>query len=148
MAINQLQIVLPGVDAITQKSTLCTHRFLVLDENLEMRHSRILTFIEADGTPCEATNELEKKIYVPHEIVDGTKDQWVDPATGAVVDPATPGAISELEYWQNIPLAAYPGIASLPDSVKSALAGIKISDTIYWLMQQSMIAGRVQNHRY
>lgn len=141
---NSIIVNLPGVDATTGKIRKVIHDFLIIKSNLEMRHGRILEFTEADGTAVVPINELQRQVFLPKQINFETDNKLVDPMTGSEVEPGTENAISDLEYWQNIPITANPAIAALKENVREQLAGIKVADLVYWMIEQSIIRGSVQ----
>lgn len=144
MTRNSIIVNLPEVDSTTNKKKKVIHDYLIIKSNLEMRHGIILEFTEADGTPIVPANELQRQLFLPKQITKETDGKLVTPSTGVEINPASSDAIPELEYWQNVGLNSYPGISSLPDEMKVALKDIKISDLVYWLIEQSILKGNAE----
>ena len=61
--------------------------------------------------------------------------------------------ITELLYWQSIPLKAHPAFQSFSDQAKETLKNsdgsyLTCAQIIYGLMEQSMLMGSTLNHKY
>lgn len=144
MSRKSIVVNLPEVDSTTNKRKKVIHDYLIIKNNLEMRHGIILEFTEGDGSNIVPSNELQRQLFLPKQITKETDGNLTNPLTGiqAVLD--SPNAITELEYWQNIDLTAYPGIGSLASEIKEPLKSIKISDLVYWLIEQSILKGHAE----
>ena len=141
---NSIVVSLPGTDTTTGKCKKVIHDFLIIKNNLEMRHGRIVEFVESDGSPVQTTNELQRQLFLPKQINQETDGKYVDPATGFEVPKDIPNAVSDLEYWQGVEIASYPSISALPQNVRDSLKGITISDLLYWMIEQSILKGNTQ----
>jgi hypothetical protein len=135
---------LPDLDSTTNKRKKVIHDFLIIKSNLEMRHGLILEFTEGDGSPVTPANELQRQLFLPKQITKETDGKYTNALTGIEVTAETSNAITELEYWQNIGLTSFPGIMSMPSEIKDALNDIKISDLVYWLIEQSILKGNAE----
>ncbi|MDZ7648483.1 MAG: hypothetical protein U5K54_15545 [Cytophagales bacterium] len=144
MTKNSIVVNLPEIDSTTNKKKKVIHDYLIIKNNLEMRHGIILEFTEGDGSNIVPTNELQRQLFLPKQITKETDGNLTNPITGIQAIPDLPSAITELEYWQNIDLTAYPGIGSLSSEMKEALKTIKISDLVYWLIEQSILKGHAE----
>lgn len=144
MTRNSIVVNLPGVDSTTNKKKKVIHDYLIIKSNLEMRHGIILEFTEGDAGPIIPGNELQRQLFLPKQITKDTDGKLVNPSTGVEENEGLPGAIPELEFWQNIGLSSYPGISSLPEEIKLAIKDIKISDLVYWLIEQSILKGNAE----
>jgi hypothetical protein len=144
MSRKSIVVNLPEIDSTTSKRKKVIHDYLIIKNNLEMRHGIILEFTEGDGRNIVPSNELQRQLFLPKQITKETDGNLTNPLTGiqAVLD--SPNAITELEYWQNINLTAYPGIGSLASEIKEPLKSIKISDLVYWLIEQSILKGHAE----
>jgi len=144
MSRKSIVVNLPEIDSTTSKRKKVIHDYLIIKNNLEMRHGIILEFTEGDGRNIVPSNELQRQLFLPKQITKETDGNLTNPLTGiqAVLD--SPNAITELEYWQNIDLTAYPGIGSLASEIKEPLKSIKISDLVYWLIEQSILKGHAE----
>ncbi len=144
MTKNSIVVNLPEIDSTTNKKKKVIHDYLIIKNNLEMRHGIILEFTEGDGSNIVPSNELQRQLFLPKQITKETDGNLTNPMTGIQVISDSPNAISELEYWQNIDLTAYPVIGSLPSEIKESLKAIKISDLVYWLIEQSILKGHAE----
>lgn len=144
MSKKSIIVNLPELDSTTNKRKKVIHDFLIIKSNLEMRHGIILEFTEGDGSQITPTNELQRQLFLPKQITKETDGQYTNPMTGIEVTKETPNAIAELEYWQNIGLTSFPGIMSMPNEIKDAIKDIKISDLVYWLIEQSILKGNAE----
>lgn len=144
MSRKSIVVNLPEVDSTTSKRKKVVHDYLIIKSNLEMRHGIVLEFTEDDGSPIVPGNELQRQLFLPKQITKETDGKLVDPLTGVEVPPETPNAITELAYWQNIALISFPGISAMSNEIKDALKDIKISDLVYWLMEQSILKGNAE----
>ncbi|HMX00871.1 MAG TPA: hypothetical protein PKL56_15995 [Cyclobacteriaceae bacterium] len=144
MTKNSIVVELPQIDSTTNKRKKVIHDFLIIKNNLEMRHGIILEFTEGDGSAIIPTNELQRQLFLPKQITKETDGKSTNLLTGIEALPDSPNAVSELEYWQNIDLTAYPGLASLPAEIKETLKSVKISDLVYWLIEQSILKGHAE----
>ncbi len=141
MVKNSIVVNLPEVDSTTNKRKKVIHDYLIIKSNLEMRHGIILEFTEGDGSVIIPSNELQRQLFLPKQITKETNGKVVNPQTGIQETQEIPNSISELEYWQNIRLSSYPGINAMSSEIKEALKDIKISDLVYWLIEQSILKG-------
>ena len=144
MTKNSIVVELPQIDSTTNKRKKVIHDFLIIKNNLEMRHGIILEFTEGDGSAIIPTNELQRQLFLPKQITKETDGKSTNLLTGIEAPPDSPNAVSELEYWQNIDLTTYPGLASLPAEIKATLKSVKISDLVYWLIEQSILKGHAE----
>ena len=144
MTKNSIVVNLSQIDPTTNKKKRVVHDYLIIKNNLEMRHGIILEFTEGDGSNIVPSNELQRQLFLPKQITKETDGNLTNPLTGIQAVPDSTDAITELEYWQNIDLAAYPGISSLPPEIKESLKSIKISDLVYWLIEQSILKGHAE----
>lgn len=144
MTKNSIVVELPQIDSTTNKRKKVIHDFLIIKNNLEMRHGIILEFTEGDGSAIIPTNELQRQLFLPKQITKETDGKSTNLLTGIEAPPDSPNAVSELEYWQNIDLTTYPGLASLPAEIKETLKSVKISDLVYWLIEQSILKGHAE----
>jgi len=144
MTKNSIVVNLSQIDATTNKRKRVVHDYLIIKSNLEMRHGIILEFTEGDGSNIMPSNELQRQLFLPKQITKETDGNLTNPLTGIQAVPDSPDAITELQYWQNIDLTAYPGIGSLSSEIKESLKSIKISDLVYWLIEQSILKGHAE----
>jgi len=144
MSRKSIVVNLPEVDSTTSKRKKVVHDYLIIKSNLEMRHGIVLEFTENDGSSIVPGNELQRQLFLPKQITKETDGKVVDPLTGAEVPPGTPNEITELAYWQNIALISFPGISAMSNDIKDTLKDIKISDLVYWLMEQSILKGNAE----
>lgn len=144
MTKNSIVVNLSQIDPTTNKKKRVVHDYLIIKNNLEMRHGIILEFTEGDGSNIVPSNELQRQLFLPKQITKETDGNLSNPMTGIQAVPDSTDAITELEYWQNIDLTAYPGIGSLPSEIKESLKSIKISDLVYWLIEQSILKGHAE----
>ncbi len=144
MSRNSIVVNLPELDSTTNKRKKVIHDYLIIKSNLEMRHGIILEFTEGDGNPIVPSNELQRQLFLPKQITKETDGKFTNPLTGIEVSSETPDAITELEYWQNIGLNSFPGISPMPNEIREALKDIKISDLVYWLIEQSILKGNAE----
>jgi len=144
MTKNSIVVNLSQIDPTTNKRKRVVHDYLIIKNNLEMRHGIILEFTEGDGSTIVPSNELQRQLFLPKQITKETDGNLTNRLTGIQAGPDSADAIAELEYWQNIDLTAYPGIGSLPSEIKESLKSIKISDLVYWLIEQSILKGHVE----
>jgi len=141
---NAIVVNLPEVDSTTNKRKKVIHDYLIIKSNLEMRHGIVLEFTEGDGSQIVPVNELQRQLFLPKQITKETDGRFADPQTGMELNPESPNAISELSYWQSIGLNSFPAIHSMSNEVKDALKDIKISDLVYWLIEQSILKGSAE----
>lgn len=144
MSRKSIVVNLPEIDSTTNKRKKVIHDYLIIKNNLEMRHGIILEFTEGDGSNIVPSNELQRQLFLPKQITKETDGKFTNPLTGIQAVPDSLDAITELEYWQNIDLTAYPGIVLLPSEIKESLKSIKISDLVYWLIEQSILKGNAE----
>ena len=144
MSRKSIVVNLPEIDSTTNKRKKVIHDYLIIKNNLEMRHGIILEFTEGDGSNIVPSNELQRQLFLPKQITKETDGILTNPLTGIQAVPDSLDAITELEYWQNIDLTAYPGIVLLPSEIKESLKSIKISDLVYWLIEQSILKGHAE----
>ena len=144
MTKNSIVVELPQIDSTTNKRKKVIHDFLIIKNNLEMRHGIILEFTEGDGSAIIPSNELQRQLFLPKQITKETDGKFTNPQTGIETSSETPNAITELEYWQNIRLNSFPSISSMPNEIIEALKEIKISDLVYWLIEQSILKGNTE----
>lgn len=144
MSKNSIVVNLSQIDPTTNKKKRVVHDYLIIKNNLEMRHGIILEFTEGDGSTIIPSNELQRQLFLPKQITKETDGKFTNPQTGIETQPDSPNAVSELEYWQNIYLTAFPGIASLPAEIKETLKSVKISELVYWLIEQSILKGHAE----
>lgn len=147
--INSLSAVIPVLDEFTGLKKTVTHSRLVIGPDLHMDHEKKITFKNADDTEFVADNMLEKQMFSEKTITTSTVNKFVD-LTGKEVPEGTAGAINELEFYQSIPIVAFPGIQGLSNSTKAELAqsGITIAELVYWLITNTMITGSTVNDNY
>jgi hypothetical protein len=138
---NSIIVNLPEIDSTTGKRKRVIHDYLIIKNDLQMRHGIIVEFTEGDGSQITPSNELQRQLFLPKQITKETDGKSTNPATGIEVPPGTPDSVTELEYWQNIGLNSFPGISTMPNEIKEALKDIKISDLVYWLIEQSILKG-------
>ncbi|GAB2993791.1 hypothetical protein GCM10027284_08700 [Cyclobacterium sediminis] len=117
------------------------HDKLEIDKDLEMRaHIRlefwtkdengdfdqpVLSVIASDPTLSESQKKNDSEVFKTRIWSSTTRGSRVDPETGEFVFPDEngqypAGSITQLEYWQNLPAAAFPG-DTLAAKVYSAL---------------------------
>lgn len=144
MSKNAIVVNLPEVDSTTNKRKKVIHDYLIIKSNLEMRHGIVLEFTEGDGSQIVPVNELQRQLFLPKQITKETDGRFSDPQTGMELSPESPDAISELSYWQNIGLNSFPAINSMSSEIKDALKDIRISDLVYWLIEQSILKGSAE----
>lgn len=126
-----IKVDLPIRDSAGVKKT-CQFLQFTLQEDQTIKISKLVEFVNDDGTPYVPANDLEKRKYIPTQINSTTDGVMVDPVTGAVVDHNTPGAITEMDWYKNVPIEAIP-----EESRQTAWGVIK------WLVEQSLIQGNL-----
>ena len=72
----------------------------------------IMTTIAADGVLTQAQKDVLLQTYGDKYIRYGTAGHWVD-VNGNIVASGTPGAITELAYWQQFKLNQIAGTGTL-----------------------------------
>jgi hypothetical protein len=144
MVKNSIVVNLPELDSTTNKRKKVIHDYLIIKSNLEMRHGIILEFTEGDGSVIVPSNELQRQLFLPKQITKETDGKVVNPQTGIQATQDVPNTITELEYWQNIGLTSFPGIKAMSNEIKEAIKDIKISDLVYWLIEQSILKGNAE----
>lgn len=144
MVKNSIVVNLPEVDSTTNKRKKVIHDYLIIKSNLEMRHGIILEFTEGDGSVIVPSNELQRQLFLPKQITKETDGKVVNPQTGIQATQDVPNTITELDYWQNIGLTSFPGIKAMSNEIKEAIKDIKISDLVYWLIEQSILKGNAE----
>lgn len=130
-------------DLITGKKRKFKHRLLKILDDLEMVHDCDIIYYEVDGITPTLDFIRDSEILTADQkiralqtfrnvkVTATTKGVFVD-ETGERVDPQTEGAIKELLFWQNIPLAAFEGATT-------------VGDIVYGAMQMSMNAMNTRN---
>lgn len=163
---NNIIVSLPIADPVTGKMKKAELQYFQIGKNLEMKMSWLISFYEADGSPAKENPNSKMNQFSPIQISGTTEGNYVDPATGynlkpvyqtnSVTDPVTGivtevttdiitnGAIPEILFWQNIPLSSV--LTNLSQTTQDEInkSGIKISDIIYQLLEQSALSDNKQ----
>ena len=108
-----------------------TFKGFVIHEDLEMTlHTEIERWNFVDGQPVSSyidyINSLEGDDFAKGRIIANNRPFQAPANTrGNIVDPLTGEkaeiGISELQFWQAIPLAAFPGATTLSECVYASL---------------------------
>jgi hypothetical protein len=115
---------------VTGKKRKIKHRQLRILDDLQMVHDLEIIYYNEDDVPMlqiiqgmEITEDQKdrlKKTFANVKVSASTKGVWVD-EQGQPVSIDTDGAIDELEFWQNIPLAVFQGAQTISDVVYAAM---------------------------
>lgn len=81
--------------------------------------------INADNALSDSQKAWQRQTFADRQLEYSTQGSWVD-TNGNPVAEGTPGAITELEYWQGFTLAQVPGITS---TSVGAFAGVYLIAT-------------------
>ena len=96
MSRKSIVVNLPEIDSTTNKRKKVIHDYLIIKNNLEMRHGIILEFTEGDGSNILPSNELQRQLFLPKQITKETDGNLTNPLTGIQAVPDSLDAITEL----------------------------------------------------
>ena len=143
MSRNSIVVNLPELDSTTNKLKKVIHDYLIIKSNGDETWNNPGIY-RRRRQPDSSKQRTSTATFLPKQITKETDGKFTNPLTGIEVSSETPNAITELEYWQNIESEFISGISSMPNEIKEALKDIKISDLVYWLIEQSILKGNAE----